>query len=137
MAMSESGHIAAPDVYDGTSVVGESRTAFQGASVGQPTEPCLGAIPQKEFECSGPPRLSVTFRNSARNARTPTLASATAYQSSAERGLLSGVRHKPAVNHVPAELPLAAVVESLLGPMALRIALADAVALILRNGRQD
>ena len=30
--------------------------------------------------------------------------------------LLSGVRHKPAVNHVPAELPLA-VVEPLLGPM--------------------
>jgi len=36
--------------------------------------------------------------------------------------LLSGVRHKPAVNHVPAETPLAAVVALLLGPMALRIA---------------
>ena len=38
-----------------------------------------------------------------------------------------------------AELPFAAVVEPLLGPMALRIAdaLADTVALIFRNGRQD
>ena len=53
--------------------------------------------------------------------------------------MLGGVRHKLAVNHVPAELPLAAVVEPLLGPVTLRItdALADAVALILLNGRQE
>ena len=43
-----------------------------------------------------------------------------------DNGLLSGVRHKSAVKHAPAELPLAAVVEPLLGPMALRIA--DALA---------
>jgi len=45
--------------------------------------------------------------------------------------LLSGVRHKPAVSQVPAELPLAAVVKPLFGPMAFRIAdaLADEVAL--------
>jgi hypothetical protein len=34
-------HIAAPDVCDGTSAVGESRHRIPGASVGQPTEPCL------------------------------------------------------------------------------------------------
>src|SRR4029077_7458532 len=34
--------IAAPDVYDGTSAVGESRHRIPGASVGEPTEPCLG-----------------------------------------------------------------------------------------------
>ena len=39
-----------------------------------------------------------------------------------QRGLLSGFRHKPAINHVPAELPLTTVVEPLFGPMALRIA---------------
>ena len=33
--------IAAPDVCDGTSAVGESRHRIPGASVGQPTEPCL------------------------------------------------------------------------------------------------
>jgi 5'-nucleotidase len=33
-------HIAAPDVCDGTSAVGESRHRIPGASVGQPTEPC-------------------------------------------------------------------------------------------------
>ena len=38
-------HIAAPDVCDGTSAVGESRHRIPGASVGQPTEPCL-ALPQ-------------------------------------------------------------------------------------------
>ena len=32
---------AAPDVCDGTSAVGESRHRIPGASVGQPTEPCL------------------------------------------------------------------------------------------------
>ena len=37
-------HIAAPDVCDGTSAVAKADTAFQGASVGQPTEPCLAAI---------------------------------------------------------------------------------------------
>jgi hypothetical protein len=35
-------HIAAPDVCGGTSAVGESRHRIPGASVGQPTEPCLG-----------------------------------------------------------------------------------------------
>ena len=35
-------HIAAPDVYDGTPQLAKADTAFQGASVGQPTEPCLG-----------------------------------------------------------------------------------------------
>ena len=35
-------HITAPDVCDGTSAVGESRHSIPGASVGQPTEPCLG-----------------------------------------------------------------------------------------------
>jgi hypothetical protein len=35
--------IAAPDVCDGTSAVGESRHRIPGASVGQPTEPCLAA----------------------------------------------------------------------------------------------
>ena len=34
--------IAAPDVYDGTSAVGQSGHPSQGASVGQPTESCLG-----------------------------------------------------------------------------------------------
>jgi len=34
-------HIAAPDVCDGTSAVGKSRHRIPGASVGQPTEPCL------------------------------------------------------------------------------------------------
>ena len=34
-------HIAAPDVCDGMSAVGESRHRIPGASVGQPTEPCL------------------------------------------------------------------------------------------------
>ena len=34
-------HIAAPDECDGTSAVGESRHRILGASVGQPTEPCL------------------------------------------------------------------------------------------------
>ena len=34
-------HIAAPDVCDGTSAVGESRHRIPGASVGQATEPCL------------------------------------------------------------------------------------------------
>ena len=34
-------HIAAPDVCDGTSAVGENRHRIPGASVGQPTEPCL------------------------------------------------------------------------------------------------
>ena len=34
-------HIAAPDVCGGTSAVGESRHRIPGASVGQPTEPCL------------------------------------------------------------------------------------------------
>jgi hypothetical protein len=59
--------------------------------------------------------------------------------SSVDNGLFSGVRHKPAVNHIPAELPLAAVVEPLHGPMALCIAdaLTDAVALIFSNSRQD
>jgi len=33
--------IAAPDVCDGTSAVGESRHRIPGASVGQPTEPCF------------------------------------------------------------------------------------------------
>src|SRR3954463_14746125 len=37
-------HIAAPDVCDGTSAVGESRHRIPGAYVGQPTEPCLGAM---------------------------------------------------------------------------------------------
>jgi hypothetical protein len=37
-------HIAAPDVCDGTSAVGESRHRIPGASVGQPTEPCLGRV---------------------------------------------------------------------------------------------
>src|SRR3954453_23964240 len=37
----------APDVCDGTSAVGESRHRIPGASVGQPTEPCL-ALPQRE-----------------------------------------------------------------------------------------
>jgi hypothetical protein len=36
--------IAAPDVCDGTSAVGESRHRIPGASVGQPTEPCLELI---------------------------------------------------------------------------------------------
>ena len=40
--MSPVGHIAAPDVCDGTSAVGGSRHRIPGASVGQPTEPCLG-----------------------------------------------------------------------------------------------
>src|SRR6476646_4444544 len=34
-------HIAAPNECDGTSAVGESRHRIPGASVGQPTEPCL------------------------------------------------------------------------------------------------
>src|ERR1700739_2314222 len=33
--------IAAADVCDGTSAVGESRHRIPGACVGQPTEPCL------------------------------------------------------------------------------------------------
>jgi hypothetical protein len=37
-------HIAAPDVCDGTSAVGESRHRIPGASVDQPTEPCLAAV---------------------------------------------------------------------------------------------
>src|SRR6478672_8284522 len=36
-------HIAAPDVCDGASGVGESRHRIPGASVGQPTEPCLAS----------------------------------------------------------------------------------------------
>ena len=39
-AFGRSLHIAAPDVCDGTSAVGESRHRIPGASVGQPTEPC-------------------------------------------------------------------------------------------------
>ena len=39
--MSRVWHIAAPDMCDGTSAVGESRHRIPGASVGQPTEPCL------------------------------------------------------------------------------------------------
>ena len=34
-------HIAAPDVCDGTSAVGESRHRIPGASVGQPTDPAI------------------------------------------------------------------------------------------------
>ena len=34
-------HIAAPDECHGTSAVGESRHTISGASIGQPTEPCL------------------------------------------------------------------------------------------------
>jgi hypothetical protein len=37
--------IAARDMCDGTSAVGESRHRIPGASVGQPTEPCSGAFP--------------------------------------------------------------------------------------------
>jgi len=33
--------MSAPEVCDGTSAVGESRHRIPGASVGQPTEPCL------------------------------------------------------------------------------------------------
>ena len=52
-------HIAAPDVCGGTSAVGESRHRIPGASVGQPTEPCLDV--RRVFEASeeaqgGPPR---------------------------------------------------------------------------------
>ena len=36
-------HIAAPDVCDRTSAVGESRHRIPCASVGQPTQPCLAA----------------------------------------------------------------------------------------------
>src|SRR6476659_2342233 len=43
-------HISAPDVCDGTSAVGKADTAFQAASVGQPTEPCLGgSVPGAMF----------------------------------------------------------------------------------------
>ena len=37
--------IAAPDVCDGTSAVGDSRHRIPSASVGQPTKPCLGHGP--------------------------------------------------------------------------------------------
>ena len=37
--------IAARDMCDGTSAVGESRHRIPGASVGQPAEPCSGAFP--------------------------------------------------------------------------------------------
>jgi hypothetical protein len=40
-AQGSSWHIAAPEVCDGKSAVGESRHRIQGASVRQPTEPCL------------------------------------------------------------------------------------------------
>ena len=42
-----SGHclVPLPDVYDGTSAVRKADTAFQGASVGQPAEPCLADRP--------------------------------------------------------------------------------------------
>ena len=43
-------HIAAPDECDGTSAVGESRHRIPGASVGQPTEPCLAV--RRVFEAS-------------------------------------------------------------------------------------
>ena len=43
-------HLAAPDVCDGTSAVGESRHRIPGASVGQPTEPCLAV--RRVFEAS-------------------------------------------------------------------------------------
>src|SRR5882757_2742933 len=42
--------IAGPDVCDGTSAVGESRHRIPGASVGQPTEPCLAV--RRVFEAS-------------------------------------------------------------------------------------
>src|ERR1700746_3196789 len=42
--MSAIGPIAAPDVCDGTSAVGESRHRIPGASVGQLTAPCLELI---------------------------------------------------------------------------------------------
>ena len=44
--------MAAPDVCDGTSAVGEADTAFQGSSVGQPSEPCLG-----KCAACGPPYI--------------------------------------------------------------------------------
>ena len=40
-------HIAAPDVCDGTSAVGESRHRIPGASVGQPTEPCFNVAHER------------------------------------------------------------------------------------------
>ena len=48
-------HIAASDVCDGTSAVGESRHRIPGASVGQPTEPCL-ALPQRRSPGGGSSR---------------------------------------------------------------------------------
>ena len=50
--MSGSGHIAAPDVCDGTSAVGESRHRIPGASVGQPTEPCLVGAGFSDVRCA-------------------------------------------------------------------------------------
>ena len=43
-------HIAAPDVCDSTSAVGESRHRIPGASVDQPTEPCLGGAKRQLLE---------------------------------------------------------------------------------------
>jgi hypothetical protein len=53
-------HIAAPDVCDGTSAVGESPHRIPGASVGQPTEPCLGANPPPDTQT---PRLRDRFNS--------------------------------------------------------------------------
>jgi hypothetical protein len=52
-------HIAALDVCDGTSAVGESRHRIPGVSVGQPTEPCLdeaGALLDRQ-QCRGGDQL--------------------------------------------------------------------------------
>src|SRR5262249_32922460 len=56
-----------------------------------------------------------------------------------ERRLLIGVRAKPPTGHAEAERPLAASVNALSSQMALHVpdALADAVALVLRDRRQD
>src|SRR3954454_12620743 len=62
-------HIAAPDVCDGTSAVGESRHRIPGASVGQPTEPCLalpqaaeGALPRPQAVTASPRPERVPLR---------------------------------------------------------------------------
>ena len=57
-------HIAAPDVYDGTSKsMAKADTAFQGASVGQPTEPCLEILQKIKIGESHRyiPKLNISF----------------------------------------------------------------------------
>src|SRR5882672_12807985 len=71
-------HIAAPDVCDGTSAVSESRHRIPGASVGQPTEPCLGC--DISFVRAGVrvcPTISVSTDSAAAGSRPGSMIGAT------------------------------------------------------------